>query len=88
MVTSNDAGQEVVLAYLHPGQGFGDRALREHTLQPLTLRAETDGEVFLIDAGTFGRLLASRLTPCQSPLPPTAAEKPASAHAAGNGKPA
>jgi len=86
-VRINDAGQEAVLAHLHPGHGFGDRALRERTVQPMTLRAETDGEIFRVDAGTFGRLLAPRLAPCQPTLPTADAEKSVSAHGAGAGQP-
>jgi hypothetical protein len=64
----NDVGQESVIAYLHPGQAFGDLALREATVEPVTVRADTDGEAFLVDAGTFRRLLAARLAPSQIPV--------------------
>jgi hypothetical protein len=49
------------------------------------VRAETSGEVFSVDAGTFGRLLAARLQPCRLPAdrPTTPA---ASAHATGSGE--
>jgi putative peptide zinc metalloprotease protein len=85
VVETDHADHEFVLASLHPGQGFGDLALRAHTLQPMTVRAETSGEVFSVDAGTFGRLLAARLTPSRLPAdrPTTRA---ASAHATRSGE--
>ncbi len=79
VVKTAHAGHEVVLASLHPGQGFGDQALRARTLQPMTVRAETSGEVFSVDAGTFGRLLAARLQPCRLP-----ADRPTTPAASGD----
>ncbi len=61
------AGDEMVTARLGPGDAFGDLALRERTVQQITVRAESDGELFVIDAGTFLRLLNGRLAP--SPVP-------------------
>jgi putative peptide zinc metalloprotease protein len=84
MVETDHAGHDVVLARLHPGQSFGDHALRAHTLQPMTVRAETGGEVFAIDAGTFGRLLAAHLEPFRLPAAPRST-RPTSVHSAPSG---
>jgi len=46
------------LRHLAPGDAFGELALLEGRPRTATVRAETDGELFEIDAGTFGRVIA------------------------------
>jgi len=57
----DDAGERL-LRRAGPGDSFGELALLEHRPRAATVRAETDGEVFVIDAGTFQRVLAPVMT--------------------------
>jgi CRP-like cAMP-binding protein/Zn-dependent protease len=63
-------GHESMIAPLGPGSTFGDLALLEGTPHWATVRAQCSGEVFVLDAGTFQRLLAQTLTlPRSAPRP-------------------
>jgi putative peptide zinc metalloprotease protein len=65
-VTERSAdGGERPIRHLGPGEAFGELALLEGRPRTATVRAETAGELFVVDAGTFGRLLAPNLS---SPL--------------------
>jgi putative peptide zinc metalloprotease protein len=56
-------GAESVIARIGPGATFGELALLEGTPRTATVRAETDGEAFVVDAAAFQRLLADVLAP-------------------------
>ncbi len=63
-------GHESIIALLDPGATLGHPALLEGTPHSATVRAQRAGEAFVIDAGTFQRLLAPTLTvPRSSPRP-------------------
>jgi putative peptide zinc metalloprotease protein len=63
-------GHESMIAPLGPGATLGDLALLEGTPHWATVRAQCSGEVFVLDAGTFQRLLAQTLTlPRSAPRP-------------------
>jgi putative peptide zinc metalloprotease protein len=55
-------GGERLLRRAGPGDSFGELALLEYRPRTATVRAETDGELFVIDAGTFQRVLAPVMT--------------------------
>jgi CRP-like cAMP-binding protein len=67
VLTTDRGGRESVIRRLHPSEAFGDLALREGTVQPATTRAESAGALFVIDAGTYRRLLAGVLAPSPEP---------------------
>ena len=51
-------GGERLLRHLGAGDAFGELALLERRPRTATVRAEMSGQLFVVDAGTFGRLLA------------------------------
>lgn len=62
----------MVIGRLGAGSTFGELALIEGTPQAFTVRAESTGEAFTVDAGTFQRLLVPVLaTPSPPPRPVT-----------------
>jgi cAMP-dependent protein kinase regulator len=62
VVELDDAGSERTLRRAGPGASFGELALLEHRPRTATVRAETAGELFEIDAGTFQRVIAPAMT--------------------------
>ena len=62
VVEERHGGGEVVITHLDAGSTFGELALLEGTTRTATVRAESAGEVFVIDIGTFQRILAESLT--------------------------
>lgn len=62
VVQGSIGGAERLVGYLGPGDSCGDDALVEGRAQLATVRAETGGEVFVVDAGTFGRLIVPAMT--------------------------
>lgn len=64
---------ERLLRRAGPGDSFGELALLEHRPQTATVRTDTDGELFVIDAGTFQRMLAPVMTTPE----PAPAKRPA-----------
>ena len=63
VVESTTDGGESVIASLEPGSTFGELALLEGTPRSATVRAESAGEAFVVDAATFQRVLAGKLAP-------------------------
>ncbi|MDX6274338.1 MAG: putative peptide zinc metalloprotease protein [Frankiales bacterium] len=61
IVEETTDGAESVIAHIEAGASFGELAILEGTPRTATVRAETRGEVFIVDAGTFQRLLAPKL---------------------------
>jgi CRP-like cAMP-binding protein len=62
VVTQRTAdGSERLLRHLGAGAAFGELALLERRPRTATVRAETGGQLFSIDSGTFSRLLAPRI---------------------------
>jgi putative peptide zinc metalloprotease protein len=61
-VDDTGASVERLLRRARPGDHFGELALVEGGARSATVRAETHGEVFAVDSGTFERLLADRIT--------------------------
>jgi CRP-like cAMP-binding protein len=57
----NAAGQEVVLARLGPGEGFGEEALIAHTARNATVTMVSDGLVMGLSAQDFDALLKEPL---------------------------
>jgi putative peptide zinc metalloprotease protein len=68
-VVERDAdGKERHLRRADEGESFGELALLEGRPRTATVRAESDGELFVVDAGTFQRILAPTMsTPELSP---------------------
>ena len=56
-------GCETAITHLRAGDSFGQWALEHDARQPVTVRADSRGELFALDAATFTRLLAGRLAP-------------------------
>ncbi len=57
----NDAGQEVVLAHLGPGDSFGEEALISHAARNATVTMESEGLVMCLSAEDFDTLLKEPL---------------------------
>jgi CRP-like cAMP-binding protein len=57
----NEAGQEVVLARLGPGESFGEEALIAHAARNATVAMESDGLVMCLSAADFDTLLKEPL---------------------------
>jgi putative peptide zinc metalloprotease protein len=55
-------GGERRLRELGPRDAFGELALLESRPRTATVTAETDGQLYVVDAGTFGRLLAPAMS--------------------------
>jgi len=53
-----EGGNDKPLRILSRGEGFGEVGLAEASLRTATVRGIEDGEVFVIDKGTFDQLLA------------------------------
>lgn len=53
-----ETGDIQLLATLGPGESFGEIGLLQNSLRQATVRAVDEGEVFVVDKGTFDRLLA------------------------------
>lgn len=54
-------GEENVLRTMGPGEAFGELALLQSSARTATVRAEVDTELFVIDKGSFDRLLADNI---------------------------
>lgn len=63
----DDGTGEQLRARLLRGAIAGDHPLRDGGLEPMTVRAETAGEVFLVDPATYRRLLAPAILPSAAP---------------------
>jgi putative peptide zinc metalloprotease protein len=61
-VESDGSGGERVLRTLGTGESFGELGLLEQRPRTATVRADTAGELFVIDAATFYRLIGDALT--------------------------
>jgi putative peptide zinc metalloprotease protein len=61
IVDETPAGDEDVVRMLTRGQAFGELALLESRPRTATVRAEIPTDLFVVDKGSFDRLLAGRL---------------------------
>jgi CRP-like cAMP-binding protein/Zn-dependent protease len=59
VVDESAGGEGRILRYLSRGEAFGEVALTEAHTRRATVRAELPSELFVIDKGSFGRMLAT-----------------------------
>jgi CRP-like cAMP-binding protein len=62
IVERDQSGGDRLLRRVGPGESFGELALLEGRVRTASVRASTDGELFVFDAGTFKRLLAPAMS--------------------------